>query len=366
MSGLVQPGVDTRMCIFVRQTYTLRKDSNMNLQISVIFPIIAAALFISCLSLVSYFKRRERRLLSRIQNMLDQATFGSFEDKRLDESGISMVECSMHRYLSDNQMTQERLKEDSARIQSLISDISHQTVTPVANITLYSQLLEEWVKQSCVSGELSASQKEQIEQMSQDSGARSNEQEAVEMIRAMGQQAEKLGFLVEALVKLSRLESGIIHVNPQKQPIQPVLSALEQQLAPKAQKRDIRLITHSSGAQAAFDFKWTVEAGINLVDNAVKYTPEGGTVTISVREYSFFICICIADSGPGIAEQEQANIFRRFYRGAGTEHLPGLGIGLHLAREVAKAQGGYIKLSSKPGEGSVFSLFLLKEQMSQN
>lgn len=339
----------------------------MNLQISAVFPAIAAGLLIFCLGLVFYFKRRERRLLSRIQAMLDQAAFGSFEDKSLDESKISLIESSMHRYLSDNQMAQEKLQEDRARIQSLISDISHQTVTPVANITLYSQLLEEWIAEDQAAGGHFSSQEEQTEQGGGD-GCRSlnRKREAAEMIRAMGQQAEKLEFLVETLVRLSRLEAGIIHVNPKKQPVQPVLSALEQQFLPKAKKKNIRLLIESSGTQAVFDFKWTVEAGANLVDNAVKYTPEGGMVTISTREYSFFTCICVTDSGPGINEEEQANIFTRFYRGAGTEHLPGLGIGLHLAREIVKAQGGYVKLISKPGEGSVFSLFLPNEQMSQN
>lgn len=342
----------------------------MDLQTSAIFLIIAAILLAFCLSLVFYYTRRERKLLSRIQAMLDQAASGSFEDRNLDESAISMVETSMHRYLSDNQLSQKKLEEDRARIQSLISDISHQTVTPVANITLYSEILEEWMEQSSAFRELSHhrdNQNEETEQGGRDSSfCLSRKQEAAEMIKAMGQQAEKLGFLVESLVRLSRLEAGIIHVSPKKQPIQPLLSALQQQFLPKAQKKNIQFMTASTAAQAVFDFQWTVEAGANLVDNGIKYTPEGGTVTISIREYSFFTCICVADTGPGIAEEEQANIFARFYRGAGTEHLPGLGIGLHLAREVAKAQGGYIKLSSKPGEGSAFSLFLLNEQMSQN
>lgn len=321
--------------------------------------VIIIVAFILCLGSVFYFIRRERRLLYRIQNMLDQAIDGTFQDHSLDESRISAVESSMHRYLSDHQLSREKLAADRDSVQSLISDISHQTATPVANILLYAQLLEEWFTaeypvQSCHNPDSSSSRDY------------SSREEAMEMIRAMGQQAEELGFLMDTLIRLSRLEAGLIHVAPKKQKVQPVLSALSQKFTPEAKKKNIRLVTEPSEESAVFDLKWTLEAGANLVENAIKYTPAGGAVRISVKTYTFFTCVSVADDGPGIEEEEQANLFMRFYRGKASEDVSGLGIGLHLARRIMKAQRGYIKLSSQPGEGSIFSLFLPKQEKSQN
>ena len=110
--------------------------------------------------------------------------------------------------------------------------------------------------------------------------------------------------------------------------------------------------------QAAFDPRWTGEALCNVVDNAVKYTPAGGRVTISAQLLDSFCRVDVADTGPGIPEEEQGAVFDRFYRGTGTRAADGLGLGLYLAREILSKQGGYIKVASRPGEGSIFSLYL--------
>ena len=98
-----------------------------------------------------------------------------------------------------------------------------------------------------------------------------------------------------------------------------------------------------------------------LVDNALKYTPQGGKVALSVREFELFCAIQVEDNGPGIPEGEQGAIFGRFYRGEAVRDQEGLGIGLYLAREVVTREGGYIRLNSSPGQGSRFSLYLPKE-----
>ena len=112
---------------------------------------------------------------------------------------------------------------------------------------------------------------------------------------------------------------------------------------------------------AFFDFKWTLEAISNLVDNAIKYTPNGGNIRISVREYELFVRVDIADTGIGMTEEETAKIFTRFYRSPRTAEEPGVGIGLYLCREIISTEGGYIKVSSEPEKGSVFSVFLPKQ-----
>lgn len=109
---------------------------------------------------------------------------------------------------------------------------------------------------------------------------------------------------------------------------------------------------------AVYDLKWTMEAVGNIIDNAFKYTPAGGNVTVSVQQYSFFVRIDISDTGIGIAEEEIPKVFTRFYRSFDVADMPGVGIGLYLARYIVEAQKGYIKVFSEKGRGSTFSVFL--------
>ena len=111
---------------------------------------------------------------------------------------------------------------------------------------------------------------------------------------------------------------------------------------------------------ACFDLKWTLEALSNILDNAVKYTPAGGTVSVNAQEYEMFVRIDVADSGIGMSEEETAKVFARFYRSPRVSQEKGVGIGLYLVREILSREGGYIKVTSKIDQGSTFSVFLPK------
>ena len=143
-----------------------------------------------------------------------------------------------------------------------------------------------------------------------------------------------------------------------RQPEWDLLEAAAAQAAPRAEARGIALTVEPADLTARFDPKWTTEALYNLVDNAVKYTPAGGSVTLRAVGYELFCRIDVTDTGPGIPEAEQARIFQRFYRSPAVSEEEGVGIGLYLARQIAAGQGGYLKVTSRPGEGSTFSLFL--------
>ena len=98
------------------------------------------------------------------------------------------------------------------------------------------------------------------------------------------------------------------------------------------------------------------------MDNAVKYTPSGGSIRVEVQNYELFSTIQVSDTGPGIPEQEQAEIFGRFCRASGAYQQDGVGIGLYLTRQIAQHQGGYVKVESVLGKGSTFSLYLPREK----
>lgn len=300
--------------------------------------------FLAGIFIAIYFWRKEKKTTGQIQKMLDNVIAGRAVDVQLNESKAAAIENDMWRYLCGKEAFEQNIRREKMQIQSKISDISHQAVIPISNIILYSQLAEEQLKTR------------DIEEMAA----------VEEEMAAIQEQAEQLDFLIETLVKLSRTETGMIHVNMKCQLLQPLLDTIRMQFQEKAGKRGIKLIIADTEEAAVFDLKWTIEAVANIVDNGIKYTKPGGSVKIQVESYSSFVRMDVTDNGIGIAETEQASVFNRFYRSEMVSEEPGVGIGLYLAQEVMKAQDGYIKVSSRIGEGSQFSLFFLKEEISQN
>ena len=274
-----------------------------------------------------------RRTVRRLDRMLSTAIDGGFGEESFDESAPSALESRMARFLNGSARSLRGVQRQRESIQRMLSDISHQTKTPLANLRLYSSLLME--------EELTPRQREQAQ--------------------VIFQQSEKLSFLIETLVKLSRLETDVLVVTPKLQPLAPLLERAASQAKAAAEQKGIALQLHlqqQAEMKALYDLRWTAEALGNLLDNAVKYTPPGGCIQVSATQYELFCRFDVRDNGIGVAEEEQAQIFGRFYRGRQVREQEGLGIGLYLAREIAQKQGGYLKLSSRPGQGSTFSLYL--------
>ena len=294
--------------------------------------VMGAALLVA-LAVVAVDRWRTARTIRRLDDMLTAAINGNFSEETFDESRLSALESRLGRYLAASTLSERNVREQKDQISSLISDISHQTKTPVANLQLYAQLLSE----------------QPLTPQEKDCAA------------AISTQAEKLQTLIEALVKTSRLETGILTLHPQSSEISPVVERAAAQYAPRAAEKGIALTVGQRSGSAVFDPKWTEEALCNLLDNAVKYTPSGGTVTVEVKNYELFSAIRVTDTGPGISEAEQAKIFGRFYRASGAWQTEGVGIGLYLTRQIAEKQGGYVKVESMPGMGSTFLLYIPRE-----
>lgn len=297
---------------------------------TVIGIIVIVAAVLSAVAVVVWNRWRTRQLLKRLDDMLEKAITQGFAQEDYDESLLSAVEAKLARYLASSTVSARNLQAEKDKIKTLIADISHQTKTPLANVLLYAQLLSE-------------------QPLPEESRA---------CVTALEGQAEKLQSLIEALVKTSRLESGVLALHPQSASLAPMLEEAVAQFVPKAAEKNITLKLAAAEGDGVFDPKWTEEAVCNLLDNAVKYTPAGGSVTVETRCYELFCRIDVSDTGPGIPEEEQAKVFQRFYRSPANHQTQGVGIGLYLARQIAEGQGGYIKVFSKPGKGTEFSLYL--------
>ena len=293
------------------------------------YEIIAVVFFIAA-GTVFWYRRRTRRIMENLNRMLDIAMQGDFSEEHFDESMLSAVETKLAHYLAASSTSARNVQAEKDKIKTLIADISHQTKTPIANILLYTQLLRE----------------------------QPLPEESYLCVNSLESQSKKLQSLIDALVKTSRLESGIIALRQTAGNLASVIQSAISQLAPNAEAKGISIITESTNADAVFDPKWTEEAIFNLMDNAVKYTPTGGEIRVSVTSYELFSAVHISDTGPGIPEEEQAKVFQRFYRGMDHQNEEGVGIGLYLVRQIAEGQGGYVKVSSEKGLGSTFSLYL--------
>ena len=273
-----------------------------------------------------------RKNWERLNQMLDEGIRGEFEESKYDESELSKVESKWKRFLQDSAMAKQNLETEKANIKGLISDISHQTKTPMANIKLYSELLSEQLEEDSMEAEL------------------------LGQIQA---QAQKLEFLIQALTKLSRLETNILEVVPVKSQVKPLLESAIEEIRKKAEKKEIQIkIEMDFEAEAVFDRKWTEEALYNLLDNAVKYSPAGSEVLISTKLYEMWCVIAVSDRGRGISEEEIPKIFGRFYRAKEVQQEEGVGIGLYLVREILQKEGGFIKVNSEVGKGSTFLCYL--------
>ena len=214
----------------------------------------------------------------------------------------------------------------------MVSDLSHQLKTPVATLQIYGSLL--------VQPELSTEQRQEY-------GSR--------MQRAL----ERLDFLLDSMVKLSRLESGSIRLQPRITEVEELVlnAALQVRRAAESKEINLSIQPPSKPIAVCCDPKWTEEAIFNILDNAVKYTPQGGQVALTLESYETYCRINISDTGCGIPPEEIPKIFQRFYRGQSVQAVEGVGLGLPLARKVVQEQRGWIKVSSDH-KGSTFSIFL--------
>lgn len=275
----------------------------------------------------------DRKTIDGLNRMLDDAIAGRFEESNYDESELSKLEVKWKRYLNSSKLSAQKVEEERSSLKELVTDISHQTKTPLANILLYTQLLSE----------------------------QSLDEDVMEMVEEIRRQSEKLDFLIQSLIKTSRLETGTFQLTPEKGELFSLVQEVKKMAEAGAEAKGITIELCEESGQAVFDEKWTKEAVFNILDNAIKYSPEGSVVSMGIRVYEMFACIEIKDEGMGIEEEEIPKIFGRFYRGKAVRNEEGVGIGLYLARQIVENENGYIKVISKPGRGARFQVFLPRD-----
>ncbi len=295
-----------------------------------------------CLFALYDSRRRLTVTMQTLLERLDRAMGGELQEVSYEESIDSAIAERLNRILQIAELNRERAEQERDAVKMLVSDISHQVRTPLTNMMLYTGLLKEAVKGT----------------------EQEREQEALLLAEKLEQQAERLDFFIKELMKSAYAEQEMIALHPEMVSAWELVRTACQTVEVAAMRKGIEFCLGEAEADdlCFADRKWTIEAIENVLENAVKYSPEASAVSLRVIPYESFVCVEVADQGIGIREEEQGLVFGRFYRSGEVKGEPGFGIGLYLVREVLSRQGGYAKISSKPGNGTRMQMFLARRK----
>lgn len=276
-----------------------------------------------------------RNTYDRLNEMVDKAIDGTYQENDYDESELSRLEVKWMRYLNSAALSHRKMEEERSTLKGLIADISHQTRTPLANMKLYSELLKE----------------QELDEPSRN------------LAEKICEQSNRLEFLIEALVKMSRLEMETVQVNPVRHRMSELMECAQELAEGMAFHKNICIEREPfADGIVYYDEKWTAEAIGNLLDNAIKYSSQNGKILLRAQPLETFFCFSVTDFGIGIDETEQAQIFHRFYRSPRVQQEDGIGLGLYLARKIITLEGGFIKVRSRKEQGSTFCVYLPRER----
>jgi len=277
------------------------------------------------------------------------ASLGSFSrrlahghlDARVPPAGVEEIDQLGEQFnmMADRLTESLRLLEaDRDRLREFVADVSHELRTPLAALRTYTELQK-------------------------DGGV--DEETRAEFLDRSTEQLARLEWMSANLLDLSRIDAGIFPMDVRVGDLrEPVRVAVEASAEPAATRQiSVTYAAPSTTVAIRFDRERIVQLVTNLVGNAVKFTPPGGTVAVEVRDEPEAAVIEVADTGPGIPPGELPRIFDRFYRGTnvGEARASGSGLGLAIARSIVEMHGGFIEVASVLGEGTVFRVVMPRQ-----
>lgn len=279
------------------------------------------------------------KCLKRMQKLLrDYQETGTAGFSTMKETQESKLENTLQRLLNQAEKKEVQAKKERDEVAALLSDLTHQLKTPMANVIMYTELLED--------ESLKAEERERFTHLART-------------------QAKKMQWLLGNMLKASQLERGMISFSAEYTGIRETIRQAVSSVYAQAEERDIMIkVEPFEDRKLYHNPRWTAEAMENILDNAVKYSPSGSVVTVRVQPMEIYTQIEISDQGIGISGEEYNKIFRRFYRSSNAAQTEGSGLGLYLAQLILNNEKGYVTAVSRPGEGSSFRIFLLNEVLT--
>lgn len=325
----------TMLLILVSSVFLITVFIIENYENSIIINLSLAFILLMLLIGVTFIyviRKKVCNIIKDLDYIIDNAINKEYMITGYKENMLSSLENKMFRYVNITKSNKESIEKERNKVKALVSDISHQTKTPISNILLYSELVLE---------------NKELDNYSK------------EILMDIKNQSERLNFLIQSLIKMSRLESNIIKPSRKQNIIKEAIIKSIQEIYINAKNKDISIkLDCTEDLMAYFDMKWTIEAIVNILENSIKYTNNYGEININVTHYELFKRIDIKDNGIGIDESNINNVFKRFYRCKNVKQYEGVGIGLYLSRKIVTLQGGYIKIVSELEKGTTVSIYL--------
>lgn len=300
-------------------------------------PICGALVLMSCTVvtavhlLTEYYRYRRLQEMSReLHRLLTDGT--TLPIARYEEGELSILANQIEKITLQLKESAQAIQDKKNRLADSLADISHQLRTPLTAMNLTVSMLRN--------PELS-------------------QQERLRLTTELSRLLHRTDWLVETLLKLSRLDAGTVKLSASSMSVRELLDrAAEPIMIPmELRSQQLRLICEDE--QLTADPTWTAEAIGNILKNAMEHTPEGGSITVTAEETPLFTQLRIEDTGPGFDRKDIAHLFERFYKGSHARE-GSYGIGLALARTVITAQNGTVQASNGK-TGGVFTIRFYKQ-----
>ena len=290
------------------------------------------ALLLAAFAAFTHARYRQIALLSQYLKAVAAGERGlELRDNR--EGELSILKNDIYKLALKLTEQSELLKKDKRYLADALSDISHQLKTPLTSMFVMVDLL---------------------------SGPQLDEGKRIEFTERMTQQLERIQWLMNALLKLSRIDAGAVDFR--SEPVR-VAELVDKAVAPLEIPMELKQITltRSGEREASFlgDMAWTTEAVVNILKNCMEHTQPGGRIEIRYAENPLHTELVIRDTGSGIRREDLPHIFERFYRGRDAQ-TDSVGIGLAMAKTIVQQQNGDILVESQWGKGTAFTLKFYK------
>ena len=300
----------------------------MENKILIILSIVIIILFF----LLVYYRNKANRIYSESHKLLDQILENSYINQiEINEGKTSALANKINKVQEKLLIETGRAEAEKEQIKRLISNMSHQLKTPLANIVMYEDILLDKLEDS----------------------------QTKKFLFKMKDQTNKIDWILNSLFKMVKLEQNVLDFNVEDNPIKNTIAMALTTVYEKAEKKDIKIkVTGISDQQCWHNPQWTAEVFVNILENAIKYSDAHKEISISMNTYEMYSEICIKNYGIGIPELDQPQIFARFYRGKNVENYEGSGIGLYLSKLIIEKENGYITVDSQIGRGACFHVFL--------
>ena len=289
---------------------------------------------------ISYilFVKKQYQKIHEINHYMNCVLNGKelFDIRDYEEGDISSLKNDVYKITTVLKEQKELANQDKLYLESTLSDISHQLRTPLTSMYVINDLLLD---------------------------SKLTKEKRKEMLGKNRAQLERIEWLVTSLLKMSRLDSGVVELKKEKVDASLFLNQVVEPIRiPIELKLQTLILDIPEHVVLEIDPNWTLEALLNIVKKAHEHTPEGGTIHIEVIDNPLYVGIEIKDDGSGIKKEDLPHIFERFYKGK-SDNKDSIGIGLNMAYKIIDKQNGEIRVKSKEGEGTIFSIRFYKNRI---